>query len=267
MELDWYIPSTYGDISLRRSENNTTLLTFTKLSNQEAAAIQDLKKHSLKFMRKWATKEDWERIPTRAFEPGDTKENEILLKVPVPKVVKFLTKNIHLDRDSVHVIKFDDGKIQEASIDAIKKVEMSPYRKESPEPPKKEPPKKKPKKAVAVTVQKPVQGCPAPDFPDCRIRANRVLRAFLSPQQISDFEKHEKFVTVGADTGDRYMITSRMARKQLRSVSERSVYNLTRRMALCVHDWTIPPEEEMLTMHLMLNLPGHENYICRIPDI
>jgi len=36
---------------------------------------------------------------------------------------------------------------------------------------------------------------------------------------------------------------------------------------LCVHDWTVPPSEEVLAIHLMLSLPGRERLMRRLPEI
>ena len=33
--------------------------------------------------------------------------------------------------------------------------------------------------------------------------------------------------------------------------------------ALCVHDWVVPAPEEMLSLHLLLQLPGWESYLRR----
>jgi len=46
------------------------------------------------------------------------------------------------------------------------------------------------------------------------------------------------------------------------------VFDLDENRPLCVHDWDIPPAEEMLTMHLLLSLPQWEPYIrgLQAPD-
>jgi hypothetical protein len=109
-------------------------------------------------------------------------------------------------------------------------------------------------------VRKPAVGCPAPDFEQAHVRARDVLQTFLSPEQHEDFRRHQRFVTTGARTGHRYMITSRHARSEL-DTYHRTVYDLDEGKPYCVHDWGVPAAEEMLTMHLMLSLDNWELHL------
>ena len=90
----------------------------------------------------------------------------------------------------------------------------------------------------------------------------------VTPTQCADFDKHQRFIVEGADTGHRYMITSRHAPDELkRGAFRRTVYDLDEERAFCVHDWEIPAEEECLTMALLIQLPGRENYVRAIPEV
>jgi hypothetical protein len=110
-------------------------------------------------------------------------------------------------------------------------------------------------------------------------------------------------VSIGHETGHRYLVTSRNARGRLAKTDGRSLYDLDeprwsarilRRLdavgalvdvapdanihharvdvrscagrAFCVHDWTVPASEEMLALHLFLTMPGREHYLRDIPD-
>jgi hypothetical protein len=125
--------------------------------------------------------------------------------------------------------------------------------------------KKKPK--AAVTVAQPVLGCPAPEFDDVEIRATRVLRTFLSPQQVADFERRQQFVAAGVDTGHRYLLTSRHSKHGLSLGHARSLYDIDEGRALCVHDWEVPAAEEILGLFMHLSLPGLERYVRSFPDM
>ena len=115
---------------------------------------------------------------------------------------------------------------------------------------------------------RPVLGCPAPDFDDADLRANRVLRAFLTPEQAEDFNESQQFVAIGADTGHRYMLSSRACRTALSSnPSHRSLYDLDEDVALCVHDWEVPAAEELLGLFVHLSIPGLETYVRGMPDL
>lgn len=117
---------------------------------------------------------------------------------------------------------------------------------------------------VAATVQRPVLGCPAPNFIYAELRANRVLEAFLTPEQKEDFREHDCFITHGAATGHRYMVTSRTNPEQLARNGGRSLYDLDDECAICTHDWDVPAAEEMLTLHLLAQFPAHELFMRRL---
>lgn len=260
----WYVPTWYGDIRLR-TVGKTTVVEVCELTRCELAAIQDLRKHATKFRigGSWSKDADWEAIPKEAFEVGSKKAATVTLDTTIDRVESFLRKKLRGPAASVSIAITQDGSLYE--IKAPDKENetraVQPYREPAPGP--------EPVQAelvAAVTVRKPVLGCPAPDFVKAHERATHVLRQFLSNEQISDFEKHQRFLTIGGRTGHRYMITSRHATDELRSTSFRSVYDIDDSRAMCVHDWGVPAPEEMLTMHLMLSMPDWENYIRGIPD-
>jgi len=190
----------------------------------------------------------WRKTPwcePSDFPPIDElkPEHTIELSASLDQVRKLLAKSLKPERTLIDVVKFSDGKIEEA------------YRTSAKEP------------DAGTTVAQPTQGCPAPDFEQANHRATEVLKVFLTPEQVEDFEKHQRFITVGADTGHRYMLTSRNARDKLgKDFGNRSVYDLEERRSLCVHDYTIPAPEELLSLHLFLSLPGREGYIRAIPE-
>lgn len=119
---------------------------------------------------------------------------------------------------------------------------------------------------AAVTVAAPTIGCPVPEFPESEVRATRVLEAFLSPEQLHDYRTRAAFVARGVDTGHQYAITHRERRRAMESVSFRSLYDLTERCALCVHDWTVPAPEEMLALLVCVSLPGNERRVRALPE-
>ena len=117
---------------------------------------------------------------------------------------------------------------------------------------------------VAVTVAAPRIGCPTPLWPEADMRANRVLEAFLTPDQLVDYRRHGAFVAVGADTGRRYVITNRERPGMAQHFEFRSIYDVDGDRPLCVHDWDVPPPEEMLALKLCVELPGREYHIRRL---
>ncbi len=278
----WYFPSNYGDIRLEAKGDSTRVIWF-KLTYQEAIAMKALRKASTHGIRKWATKKAWSELGEKVFDTGVLSEVRIDLKAPLPKVAKILTKTLRPDRETVHVMRIGQGKIEEIRSEDFDDVapalqpandspdpegDVTPFRKEA---------KKTEETALAktgtddapvkvVTVKKPVRGCPAPDFEQVTHRATRVLQAFLTPEQIEDFNRHQRFVSLGADTGHPYMLTSRNAPSELEMYGSRCVFDLETGTPFCVHDWDVPAEEELLALHSMLSIPGYESWARGMPD-
>lgn len=164
------------------------------------------------------------------------------LDVKLDVVRKLLTKALKPERQLIDIVSFKDGAIEEVT---RTRFDAEPA---SPEPDK------------GVTIAKPTLGCPEPRLARAELRAREVLFAFLTPEQQEDFTKRNAFVSVGGASGHRYMVTSRHARDEL-AVSRRQLYDLDERRPYCVHDYSVPAAEEMLALHLMLQLPEHEPYL------
>lgn len=50
------------------------------------------------------------------------------------------------------------------------------------------------------------------------------------------------------------------------AIARDPIYELEHLIELCVHDWEVPPAEEMLSLHLLASLPQHELYLRRLED-
>lgn len=196
-------------------------------------------------------------------------EQQLILRAPISKVQKVLEKPMKPGRDSLSVVRYTNGRIEEVTdkvIGLIEEPDDSPETERFPAViamPEVKIDKPKPK--AIVTVAQPTLGCPAPDFEAVELRANRVLEAFLTPSQLSDFRSENAFLSVGADTGHKYVITSRNAPTKL-DRTRRSLYDLTMQIPFCVHDWTVPAAEEMLCLAMFVQTAGRESYLRNIPD-
>ena len=178
------------------------------------------------------------------------------LMAPIEKVAKLLAEALKPGRTLVTAVRFRDGRMEE--------IVEAPYTDDKTLAPVEEPKPEEP--AKAVTVAKPMRGCPPPDFAACEIQATRILSEFLSPEQREDFAKFNRFITVGPDTGHRYMITSRHARDQLARY-QRQMYDLDEEQPYCVHDDNaVPAAEELLGLHVCLSLPGWETHLRMLTD-
>ena len=235
--MEWLIPSFYGDLELRRAEPTTCTLLIKEATHAEQAAIQTVVRYAVK--KGWLLKE----------VTPDLRDGRIKFTAAIDKVAKQLARALKPGRQLISVVRVGDGKIEEIRESAL--IVETTVEPKAP--------------AVATTVAAPTIGCPPPDFDRTEIRARRVLDAFLTAEQRDDFRRHNRFVSVGATSGHRYMVTSRHDREGLSRYGGRSLYDLDERQAICVHDWTIPPAEELLTLHLFLQLPGGEQFVRTLP--
>jgi len=205
----------------------------------------------------WASELDFLPLENAAYRSKDGVE--VVLKASLKAVEAVLTKALKPGRELVKVLRVGDKLADVTDLDAYRK----PAAAAEPEKPKEEP-----KAAVGATVAQPVKGCPMPAFPEADVRASRVLEAFLSPRQIADYRRDGAFVTRGIDTQRRYLICNRERPAFMKaSLGGRQLYDLDRGMPICVHDWAVPPPEEMLALHLCLSLPGREKAMLLLPEM
>lgn len=234
----WYVPSFWGDIRLEPADDGQACIVIAdKLTEPERGALAALSKHAQQ--KRWL-------VDAITIGDGSTR-----VAAPMAKVAKVIAKALKPDRKLVSAIVFADGTMAQHERHEVEPVA-----------PDKVLPKATRKPKAATTVAAPVRGCPAPDFAQAELKAQRVLEAFLQPPQIEDFRRHNRFISIG-HSGKRYMITSRHARDSL-ALYHRSLYDLDDQTPLCVHDWDIPAPEEMLAIHVLLALPGWEPYLRKL---
>lgn len=237
----WYLPSFYGDVRLTRMDKKLTKVSWEKLTTQERAALDVLANQACK---KWQPRGAMEVVkenktttsgPSDLFTPA---AGSVLLDAKLEDVRKVIARALKPDRDVVDVVRFADGKIVEEIGGAAGSADA----------------------ATGVTVAKPKLGCPEPRLTDAELRAREVLFAFTTPVQQEDFVRNNAFVSQGAGTGHLYMVTSRHARGRL-ATHRRQLYDLDENQPYCVHDYSVPPAEEMLALHVLLQLPWGERYL------
>lgn len=232
----WLVPSFYGDIRLTATSSKTCTLLAEKLTPQERGALAVLEPKARS--KGWIS-------PESSFEQGET-----AIAAPIGKVSILLAKALKAERTVVSAVRFSDGKIEEVSEGTFDAEAALPKAKVV----------ASAKPAVAASVAAPVRGYPAPDFVNAELKAAEVLSHFLDDGQFDDFQRYNRFISRGVDTGHRYMVTSRHARSELAGY-QRTLYDLDEDRPLCVHDWVVPAAEEMLSLHLLLQLPGWESYL------
>ena len=206
-----YIPSYLGDIQLI-SEGQKTLLLYSELTAREKANL-------VLFLKHYKTK-----FQFKEFDQQMNKDvgSGYLIPEDISKVTKQFLKVFKKDRPMMNVVKLHDGKItltQEFNV---------------------------PETEVAVTVEKPPRGCPMPTLLErAEQRAFEVLRQFLNPQQLVDFEDKKAFIVKGNDTGHPYMVISRW---NPLCQTYGLLYDVLEKKRVCASLPNVPPSEEVLAM-------------------
>lgn len=267
--MQWFLPTFHGDIRLERLGKSHTKLVLVSLTPSEKVAVETLRKIALAPPWKGTPWCSVEQFPPIKQLRG---EAQIELRAPLGRVQKTLAKELKPDRTLMSVVKFTDGRMEEVTDwTEPKEPPKDPYREPagSPEPEASKAlvKEEKPEAAAGTTVAQPTRGCPVPEFEKANVRATSVLRAFLTPQQIEDFERKQRFITTGAETGHRYMLTSRLAHDEYgQHHGHRQMFDLDEGHSFCVHDYMVPAAEELLALHLFLSIPGRERYLREIPE-
>lgn len=280
-KLRWFIPTFQGDVLLSREDDGTTIVRAYELTDGEAKALEILRKralHSPFLGAPWCSSDkDFAPLSDPQYRTKDGLA--IKLHAKIEDVEAVLAKALNpKGRKLFSAVKFSDGSIERIHRGLDEKPKLDSYRINAKAlddalPPEERERKKKEREAkeakAAATLKQPVIGCPTPEFPEADIRATLALEAFLDEDQLRDYRKKGAFVSVGHDTGHRYVIQNREAPLRLRNTTRGiyggGIYDLDEERTLCVHDWDSPPPEEMLALHLCLRIPGMEGYIRSLP--
>ncbi len=253
-----YIPSFYGDVRLELANDTDHTRVIVERSSQR-------EREALYKMAQLAEKKAWlgDADEMSALVTGS--DGAVVLKAPLLKVSAELTKLLKPQRSIVTAVKYADGRMVEVQGSGAEETPSS----SSAAPGLVERAGAAVSKAAdavvdavaGVSVAKPTQGCPQSVFQRAEQKARDVLEVFLDDEQMADFKAHGAFFSTGALTGHRYMITARTNPAGLKKTGGRSLYDLDTKEAFCVHDYVVPVAEECLALHLLLQLPEHENYL------
>lgn len=238
MNPTWYVPSFYGDVRMQSLEENLVRVSWEKLTAAEKSALRQVAQVAEKKWRPRAPLETVAPATTSSSSLFDGDRGSVLVEAKLRDVRRVFARALGRGRDTVDVVKFSDGQIVEESSSASLVKEV----------------------VAGVTVKKPHLGCPEPRLPNAEIRAREVLSVFLTTEQLGDFVNHNAFVSRGAGTGHRYVVTSRHSRGRL-AIYRRQLYDADEKRAYCVHDYEVPAAEEMLALHLFLQFPDGERYL------
>jgi hypothetical protein len=221
----WYVPSWNGDFRLTPGDDDkTSKLLLMAPTPHEMQLIASFMMVARK--RKW-TKEKFsveDSIDTRT----------IVLGAPLAKVGPVLVKITKPIDRTLTAVSFKNGQLEVAETGALETIITKAER--DPE-------------AKAVSVARPTPCCPS-CIPGSVEPASDVLLSFLSEQEHADWAKHRAIMVTGGRSGHRYLIAHRHSRTAV--LNKKICYDVDDRCVLHFHDWSVPPEEEVLATKLIL---------------
>jgi hypothetical protein len=265
----WYFPTHNGDCRLVPHEDdpyNKCLLTIKRPTPDERRMLLLLEKEFQ--TRGWLTEADRKALtaPVSWWRTGN-----VVIQAPIEKVGPVVASIVKGGRNVLTVVRSRKGWIEvcetSASLLDMKLLksqseESTPEttKTEADEPKAAEPQKDtpaeekkadKPDEAVAASVRRPTPSCP-----DCYVDAvepaTEVLLAFLDEDQHRTWASSRYVVVRGQLTGHRYLIAHRNS--PIAAQNRRIAYDLDDDATMHFHDWSVPPEEEVLSAMLVL---GH----------
>lgn len=226
--MRWYAPSWNGDVRFE-SDGAKTKLTIIAPTQGELLRLVDLHRALRKHLDAQHRETLW---------PSDTAADgthEVLIDAPMSKVGPTILKHlksgaqtlsaIAIKGDALEIVEGTGAALQAA----VEQVES--------------------KDGDAVTVKRPTPCCPK-CVPGAIEPANEVLQAFLSPQQHDAWARYRAFEVRGGITGFRYLLAHRHSATAQKI--GRIAYDLDHSRVVHFHDWSVPPEEEVLAAKLIL---------------
>jgi hypothetical protein len=233
--MKWFIPSWNGDLRLVPSEKDPkhTTLEIEKPTAGERAIVAAMAPVFIE--RGWIDKLTVPP-PHRLFDRAKRFE----LKAPLEEVGPVVAKLMKPQDAVLSAIRFRDGRVETCSGTL---AELEQVAKDAAA----APPEKAPE--AAATVKRPTPSCPA-CIPGAIEPAKEVLLAFLSEEEHASWATHRAIEVVGGLSGHRYLLAHRHS--PLAQRWGRICFDLEHEAVVHFHDWTVPPEEEVLAAKLIL---------------
>lgn len=233
--MRWFIPSWNGDLRLEPDPKDPalTLLSIVKPTPAEINTVNELGKTFASMG--WL--DSWETVVKKRF----MREKSFTVKAPLDKVGPVATAIMRPGNAVLTAIRFKDGEVETVSgADRVALQALSDKAAAAPE--------EKPAVA-AVTVKRPTPSCPS-CVPGSVEPASEVLLAFLSEEEHRTWATERAIVVHGALSGNRYRLSHRHS--LFAQEARRMCVDLDDRLVVHFHDWTVPPEEEVLAAKLIL---------------
>lgn len=159
------------------------------------------------------------------------------LDAPIDKVGPVLVGIMKPKDRTITALAFTDGRLEVAeTLDEAAMAKVAAGTKD-------------PNAKAAASVSRPTPCCPQCE-PGAVGPATEVLLSFLDDQDHADWAKHRALLVTGGLSGNRYILAHRHTRLAQRF--GRICYDIDDREVVHFHDWSVPPEEEVLAAKLIL---------------
>ncbi len=234
-----YLPSWNGDMRLTTgADGDGSRLTLTDPTPQELIVAGE-------FLRVAAKKRWWDGTPPEKGEPYKGKAKDIPIDIPIDKASKVLIGLARPKDRTLTAVKFAGGKmetIEGATAKSLEVIEETVARAKKDEAGKK-------KEAAAASVKRPTPCCPQCK-PGAIGPASEVLLSFLTPEQHDQWARERALLVEGHLSGHRYLIAHRHS--DIAQKVGRICFDVDDERVVHFHDWSVPPEEEVLAAKLVM---------------
>lgn len=288
--MKWYFPAWNGDvrIEVHPDDSRKTLITMIAPTIEELRIIGGLTEVFKKM--------GWLGNRKTIWNPRGNKDRQVtIIHAPLFLIGLFLAEKLKPGLATLHAIKLEDGtvtamgarekgiynwftslfggrkdfelgdiedlanalfvhpdKALPPSKEKVKEKEIPPHRVEAPKPE----PKPKPKPAAAVSVKRSTPSCPRCELGAIE-PATEVLLEFLDAEQHELWANERAVIARGNLTGHRYLISHRNGPHAAKA--GKICFDLDDGEVLHFHDWSVPPEEEVLAAKLIME--HRENWL------
>ncbi|MBX9719266.1 MAG: hypothetical protein K2X36_10560 [Microbacteriaceae bacterium] len=157
----------------------------------------------------------------------------IVLEAPLTKVGPALVKITKPADRTLTAVSYKNGQLEVAETGALETIVA----------------KVNDPEAKAVSVARPTPCCPS-CVPGSVEPASDVLLSFLNEQEHEDWTKFRAIMVTGGRSRHRYLLAHRHSRTAV--LNRKICYDVDDHCVLHFHDWSVPPEEEVLATKLIL---------------
>jgi len=225
--MKWYFPAWNGDVRIE-SLGEQTRITVISPTELEKTQLEGLHKT---FRKKGWTEANtlWE---TNRAGYRDTTRQETLLSAKLEKVAPIVTKALKAGKQTLSALVLKNGQVE--TVHGDETTALATRADEG---------------KAAATVKRHTPSCPQ-CIPGSIEPAREVLLEFLDEDQHKQWAKERAITVFGGMTGQAYLIAHRHS--EIAVAQGRICYAIDDEGVVHFHDWTVPPEEEVLAAKLIL---------------